>query len=181
MDLKGKVVIITGASSGIGEAAARLLAKHGAKLVLVARRADRLERLAGELPDALALRADMSHEKEVRRMIEKAKAYYGRIDCLVNNAGQGYSSPVEKIEPIKFRYLFELNIIGVLVAMQAVIPIMRAQGSGMIINVSSGTTFMYLPGVGGYSAIKRALNGLTLTARAELEPDNIKVSVCIPT
>jgi short-subunit dehydrogenase len=94
--------------------------------------------------------------------------------------GGGYGSPIEKIESDKLRYLYDLNVFGPLFAMQAVIPVMRAQGGGAIVNISSGTSNMYIPNVGAYSSTKRALNGLSLTARAELANDRILVSVVYP-
>ncbi len=180
MDIKNKIVVVTGASSGIGKAAAELLTEQGARVALVARSENKITELAKKLPDSFPIVADMSKENEIKDMIEKIKNHYGRIDILINNAGQGYGSPVEKIDPDKFRYLFDLNVIGPMVAMQTVIPIMRSQGGGMIVNISSGTSYMYMPSLGAYSATKRALNGLALTARAELEKDNIKVSLVHP-
>jgi NAD(P)-dependent dehydrogenase (short-subunit alcohol dehydrogenase family) len=180
MDIKGKVVIVTGASYGIGHATAKLLAKEGAKVALTARSADRLKALSKELPGSLAVTADMTKEKDVRKMIEKVYEHFGRIDALVNNAGQGYDSAVELVDTEKFRRNLELNVIGPLVAMQAVIPIMRKQGAGAIVNVSSGTALMYLPEMGAYSSSKRALGGLTLTAREELAGDGIVVSIVYP-
>jgi len=180
MEIKNKVIIVTGASSGIGEATARLLAEKGAKVVLVARSTEKIKKLSEGLPGSIAITADMSKEAEIEKMIEAVREHFGRIDILINNAGQGYGSPVEKIDLEKFRYIFDLNVIGPLAAMQAVIPIMREQGGGMIVNISSGTSLMYLPNVGAYSATKRALNGIALTARSELEKNNIKVSVLHP-
>ena len=180
MDIKNKIVVVTGASSGIGEAAARLLAQNGAIVALVARSGDRLKQISQELADSKFFVADMSKEDEVKNMIQEVKNEFGRIDILINNAGQGYGSPVENIDIDKFRYILDLNLIGPLVAMQSVMPIMREQGGGMIVNISSGTSVMYLPNVGAYSSTKRALNGITLTARAELEKDNIKVSIIHP-
>lgn len=140
MEIKDKVIVVTGASSGIGEAAARLLAGKGAKLALVARSSEKIEKLAEESAGAFAIKADMSKIDEAREMIRKAHDRFGRIDVLINNAGQGYGAPVEKIDIGKYRYLFDLNVLGPLVAMQTVIPIMRRQGGGTIINISSGTS-----------------------------------------
>lgn len=180
MDIKDKVVIVTGASAGIGEATAVQLAQKGAKVALVARSKGKLEALAKKLPGSLAVPADMSDEKAVRKMVETVAKHYGRVDILVNNAGQGYDCPVEHIDTEKYRGNFQLNVIGPLVAMQAVIPLMRRQGGGMIVNISSGLSLMYLPGMAPYSSTKRALNGITLTARDELAKDNIKASVVMP-
>ena len=122
----------------------------------------------------------MTVSGEVTAMIQQAVDHFGRIDLLINNAGQGYSSLVENINIEMFQYLFTLNVLGPLVAIQAVIPLMRQQGGGLIINISSGTSVAAYPRVGAYSATKRALNGISLTARAELAQDNIRVSLLHP-
>ena len=180
MDIKDRVVLVTGASTGIGLAASRLLAKNGAKLALNARSEDKLEQLAKELPGSAAFPADMSDEFAVREMIDKIQAKLGRIDILINNAGRGMHCPLESIDIREYRKLWDLNVLGPLIAMQAAIPVMRQQGGGTIVNISSGTALMYAPGLSGYSATKRALNGLSLTARNELARDNITVSVVYP-
>ena len=180
MEIRDKVVLVTGASAGIGLAVARLLAGNGAKLALNARSNDKLEQLSSELPGSATFPADMSNEFAVREMIDRVRDKFGRIDVLINNAGRGMHCPLESIDIKKYRELLELNIIGPLVAMQAAIPVMRKQGGGTIVNISSGTTLMYAPGLSGYSATKRALNGLSLTGRNELAGDNIVVSVVYP-
>ena len=180
MDIKGKVAIVTGASSGIGLATAKLLSSKGAKLVLVARSKDKLEQVAKELPEAIAVKADISKADDVRNMVKQAYRHFGRIDILVNNAGRGYDVPVENTDIEIFRYLFDLDVVGPLIAMQEVIPLMHRQRGGTIVNVSSGTALMYLPDNGPYSALKRALAQISLTARTELAKDNIIVSVVYP-
>ena len=180
MDIKGKVAIVTGASGGIGLATAKLLSSKGAKLALVARSKDKLEHLAMELPDAIAVPTDISKVEEVKRMIKQAFDHFGRIDILVNNAGRGYDTPVEHTDIEIFHYIFDLDVVGPVVAMKEAIPIMRQQGGGTIVNVSSGTALMYLPENGPYSGLKRALAHISLTAREELEKDKIVVSVVYP-
>ncbi len=180
MDLNDKVVIITGASSGIGEATARRCAQAGAHLVLAARRTDRIEALATELRDATAVPTDLRRPDEVRALVTAAVATFGGVDVLVNNAGQGLHVPVAEIDPADFVAVTELNVYAPLLAMQAVIPMMRARGGGSIVNVSSGTTLMVPVGMGGYAATKAALNMLSRAARVELAPDNIAVSVVYP-
>lgn len=180
MDFRNRIVIVTGASSGIGLATAKLLAEKGAKLALVSRSKEKLERLSRELPNSLAVPADMTRAYEVERMVRLTVEHFGRIDVLINCAGQGYDAPVEKTNVDTFHYIFDLDVVGQLVAMQQVIPIMRKQGGGAIINVSSGTALMYLPYNGAYSALKRALAHVSLTAREELKKDNIVVSVVYP-
>jgi short-subunit dehydrogenase len=180
MDVRDKVVIVTGASSGIGLAAAKLLEKQGAKVALVSRSMELLEKISAELPNSIAIRADMTKIPEIKRMVEQTNEHFGRVDILINNAGQGYDAPAEKTDIGIFHYIFDLDVIGPLVAMQQVIPIMRKQGGGAIINISSGTALMYLPNMSAYSASKRALAGISLTAREELKADNITVSVVYP-
>jgi short-subunit dehydrogenase len=180
MQVKDSIVIVTGASSGIGLATARLLTSKGAKVALVARSKDKLERLSKELPGSVAIPADMTKEEDIRGMVKKTVNHYGRLDILINNAGRGYDAPLEQIDSAKYRELLQLDVLGPLVAMQAVIPIMREQGGGAIINVSSGTSLMHLPNMSAYSSVKSALNVITLTAREELAKDNIKVSVVYP-
>ena len=179
-NLKDRLVIVTGASSGIGLATARLLAKQGAKLALVSRTKGKLEQLSAELPSSLAVPTDMTRIYEIESMIKQAMEHFGRIDVLINCAGQGYDAPVEKTSVDTFHHIFDLDVVGPLVAMKQVIPIMRKQGGGTIINVSSGTALMYLPNNGAYSALKRALAHISLTAREELKKDNIVVSVVYP-
>jgi short-subunit dehydrogenase len=180
MDIHGKVVIITGASSGIGLATARLLAAHGANLALVARSTKKIEALLHVLPNSEAVTADMTKIVEIKRMIKRIVEHFGRIDILINNAGQGYDAPVEKTDIAQFDYIFRLDVIGPLVAMQQVIPLMKKQGGGVIINISSGTALMHLPNMSAYSAMKRALADISITAREELKTDNITVSVVYP-
>jgi short-subunit dehydrogenase len=180
MDVKGKVVLITGASAGIGKAAVELFARKGARIALSARSADKLNSMAKGLEGSLAVPADMSKPDDARRMVEETYAHFGRLDVLVNNAGQGYVSPLETIELDKFAELTSLNVYGPVVAMQAALPIMRKQGGGMIINVSSKVTLTHLPGISAYAATKAALNMLTLTARKELEPEGITVCLVYP-
>lgn len=180
MEVKGKVVIITGASSGIGLATARLLSKQGAKLALAARSKEKLEELSRELPNSIAVPTDMTKIAEIKRMVKRTVEQFGRIDILINNAGQGYDAFAEKTDIKLFHCIFDLDVVGPLVAMQQVIPFMRKQGGGAIINVSSGTALMHLPNMGAYSAMKRALADISLTAREELKSDNIVVSVLYP-
>lgn len=180
MDVKGKVAIVTGASGGIGLATAKLLASKGAKLALVARSKDKLEKLAKELPDSVAVPTDFSKVDEVKGMVKQVLGHFGRIDILVNNAGQGYDVPVEKTDIEVFHYIFDLDVVGPLVAMKEAIPIMRKQGAGSIVNVSSGTALMYLPDNGAYSAMKAALAHISLTANQELKGDHIAVTIVYP-
>ncbi len=180
MELAGRIVIVTGASSGIGEAFARLAAREGARLVLAARRTGRLEALAAELPDALAVTTDLRVPDQVEAMVAAAAERFGGVDVLVNNAGQGLHVPVEQVVLDDFEAVVELNLYAPLLAMQAVLPLMRARGGGAIVNVSSNTTRMVIPGIGAYSSTKSALNQLSATARAEWAGDGIAVSIVYP-
>jgi short-subunit dehydrogenase len=138
MNVQNKVAIVTGASSGVGLAAARLLAKHGAKVALVSRSKEKLEKLSAELPNSIALPADMKVIPEIRSMVEQTAEHFGRVDILINNAGQGYDASIEGTNIDILHYIFDLEVVGPLVAMQQVIPHMRRQGGGAIINISSG-------------------------------------------
>jgi short-subunit dehydrogenase len=180
MDVQNKIAIITGASSGIGLATAKLLAEKGAKLALVSRSKEKLEKLSREIPNSVAVPTDMTKIYEIKNMIEQTQEHFGRIDILINCAGQGYDAPMEKTNINTFHYIFDLDVVGPLVAMQQVIPIMRKQGGGTIINISSGTALMHLPNMSAYSSLKRALADISLTAREELKNDNIIVSVMYP-
>jgi NAD(P)-dependent dehydrogenase (short-subunit alcohol dehydrogenase family) len=172
MKIDGKVVIVTGASGGIGVATARLLGSRGANVVLAARNGEALRAAETEIPGSLAVSADLRKAGDITNMVERTVERFGRVDCLVNNAGQDFNAPVEEIDPDDYRSILELNLIGALAAMQAVIPHMRRH--------SSGTTKMILTGSAGYSSSKAALNHLSLVAREELASDGIAVSVIYP-
>ncbi len=180
MQVRGKIAIVTGASSGIGLALAKLLTQKGAKVALASRSRGKLKKISESLPGSFFVSTDMTKEDDIREMVRKTEEHFGRIDILVNNAGQGYDSPVEKINLDFFRKIFELDLVGPIIAMQTVIPIMRRESGGAIINISSGTALMFLPNMGPYSSLKRALVNISLTAREELKEDNIKISVVYP-
>src|SRR5712691_8987444 len=130
MKIAESVVIVTGASSGIGLATARLLAQNRAKVALVARSKENLASVASELPGSFSRPTDMSELADVRKMVSDVHDHYGRIDGLVNNAGRSYLGPVEEVDVDNYADVFRLNTLGPFVAMQEVIPIMRAQGGG---------------------------------------------------
>jgi short-subunit dehydrogenase len=180
MRIDDRVFIVTGASSGIGLATARALAARGGKVALVARSTHALEDLATTLSGSLAVTADMTDFDGIRRVVADIHRHYGRIDGLVNNAGRSYAASVEEIDPALFDEIFHLNVLGPIVAMQSVIPVLRRQGGGSIVNINSGTAFMTIPQYGVYSSSKRALLGFSLTARAELAADGIVVSEVYP-
>jgi len=180
MHVKDRVFIVTGASSGIGLSTAVALSDRGAKVALLARSSGVLQDLARRLPDSLPVPADMTQFGRVREAVDTVHRHYGRVDGLINNAGRSYAATVEEIDPQIFDEIFHLNVLGPIVAMQAVIPLMRAQGGGSIVNINSGTAFMTVPQYSVYSSSKRALLGFSLTARAELANDGIVVSEVYP-
>ena len=180
MQIKDHVFIVTGASSGIGLSTATALSDRGAKVALLARSGDALQKLSQQLPGSLPITADMTQFDRVREAVRTVHQHYGRIDGLVNNAGRSYAASVEEIEPEVFDEIFHLNVLGPIIAMQAVIPLMREQGGGSIVNINSGTAFMTIPQYSVYSSSKRALLGFSLAARAELEKDRIVVSEVYP-
>jgi short-subunit dehydrogenase len=180
MEISGKVAVVTGASQGIGLATAKLLAEKGAKVVLAARSRDLLEKLEKEIPNSFAMVMDMRNHEHIKSLIDKTIEKFGRVDILINNAGQGMYGPVEKINLEEYRQIMELNVFSVLKAMQEVIPHMKKQGKGIIVNVSSMLSKMYIPGISAYSSTKYALNAISFIARKELKESNIIVSVVRP-
>ena len=180
MEITDSVIVITGASSGIGAATARAASLAGARLVLAARREDRVRDLADELGSAIAVRCDVTDNAQVDSLERATLDAFGRIDVLVNNAVQGLQAGIEQLSLDDFRAVLELNLVAPLAMMQAVLPAMRRQGAGSIINVSSGTTFADVPGTGGYVASKIALERLSAIARNELDGTGITVSTIIP-
>ena len=180
--LKGKVVIVTGASSGIGEATAHALARGGAVVVLASRTEEKLRFLEREIStgggQALAVKTDVADEVSVREMVERAVAEFGSLDILVNNAGLGLSGRVEDLRAGDFRYLFEVNLVGPLLCIQAALPHMRR--GGRIVNVSSVVGKRAIPKVGGYCASKFALNAISDALRVEVAGRGISVTTVYP-
>src|SRR4249919_2668038 len=152
--IEGKVVVITGASSGLGEATARHLAHHGARLVIGARRIDRLKTLANELSlcEDAAVQTDVTQLEQVKRLVDQAVKKHGRIDVLLNNAGLMPHSPLERGKVQDWERMIDVNIKGVLYGIAAALPHMKAQKSGHIINVSSVAGHKVRPGGTVYSA-----------------------------
>ncbi len=180
MKLPGKTILITGASQGIGAATARAFAAYPVNLALMARSKDLLQGLAQELnqqPDvhALPLVGDVSRPEDVKTVVAAALDAFGRIDILVNNAGVGMQSPITAMDYEKARRLFDINFWGALMMTEAVLPGMRAQKDGLIINVSSIVGRRAMPGMSVYCASKFALNAFSESIRVELRPDHIRV------
>jgi short-subunit dehydrogenase len=180
MNLQNKVGIVTGASSGIGLATARLLGQNGVRLALVSRSKQKLQTISNDIPHSFVIPADMSKPKEIISMVKQTEEHFGRVDILVNDAGRGYDASIEKTDIAILQDIFDLDVVGPLIAMQQVIPLMRRQGGGAIVNISSGTARMHLPNMGGYAALKAALAAISLTAHDELDRDHITVSVVYP-
>jgi len=183
--LIGKVVIVTGASSGFGTEAARLFAKEGCKVVLCARRLDRLEDLAAEIRtnggEALPLAMDVSQHEQIDAMVHYAIDTFGRIDILFNNAGFGRLDWLESLEPVKdIQAQITVDLLGVIWTARAVLPHMYKQRSGHIINMCSVAGFAAPPLYTIYSAAKFGVRGFSEALRRESTPFGVKVSVIYP-
>jgi len=183
MEIAGKVAVVTGASMGIGEAIAKIFTDEGARVVLLSRDAGRAEgaraRL-GSLDRTLALSCDVRHREEIDRVISLTLHHFGRIDIWVNNAGHGLIDSVARMDLSACRDMFETNLFGAIAAMQAVIPVMKQQNGGTIINISSVAGHVPLPYSAGYSGTKFALNAMGKAARVELRNRNINVLTVCP-
>jgi len=183
MELAGKVAVVTGASMGIGEAIAKIFADRGAKVVMLSRDAGRVEAARGRIGHSeltLAMTCDVRHREDTDRAIGLTLHHFQRIDIWVNNAGHGLLDSVAQMEMAAFQEMFETNFFGAVAAMQAVIPVMRQQGGGTIINISSVAGHIPLPFHAGYSATKFALNAIGKAAGVELKKDGIHVLTVCP-
>ena len=163
MEMDGKVVVVTGASMGIGEAIAKIFADHGASVVLLSRDASRAEAArhrVGHTDRTLALACDVRHREEIDRALGLTLHHFDRVDVWVNNAGVGMRDSVADMEMSACRELFETNFFGTIACMQAVVPAMREAGGGTIINISSVAGHIPLPFVAPYSASKFAMNAI---------------------
>jgi len=181
-NIKDKVVVITGASSGLGEAAARLLAKEGARLVLGARRIDRLEALAGELglDGRAVLKTDVADRDQVKRLVDRAVELHGRIDVLINNAGLMPSSFLENLHVDEWDRMIDVNLKGVLYGIAAALPHMKVQKSGQIVNVASVAGHKVGPGGAVYAATKHGVRVISEGLRQEVKPYNIRTTIISP-
>jgi short-subunit dehydrogenase len=181
--LAGKVAVITGASMGIGEAIAKLFVDHGANIVLLSRdtaRAETARARIGHLDRTVALSCDVRHGEEIDRVLALTLHHFKRVDIWINNAGHGLLDSVAEMEMANFREMFDTNFFGTVAGMQAVIPVMRQQGGGTIINISSVAGHIPLPFHAGYSATKFAMNALGKGANVELKKDGIHVLTVCP-
>jgi uncharacterized protein len=181
---RGRTMLVAGASSGIGRDIALVLAGLGVKSALLARRQVLLDDLASAIRDrggdALVLTADISRREEVRDAVARALDQFGHIDILVNSAGILEPSSVETMDPQSFRRMLDVNVFGTLHTIQAVLPSMRQAGSGSIVNIGSLAGRRGMPPLGGYSATKFALVGLTEALRVELFGTGVHVSLVMP-
>lgn len=185
-ELSSQVILITGASAGIGAALAQVLADRfmGIRLVLAARNQDKLnqvgDRCSKSGAEVLIVPTDISDPDQAKNLANAAVNRFGRVDVLVNNAGYGQMGPIELIPIELVKRQFQVNVLGTIALIQALIPVMRDQGGGKIINVSSLGGRIAFPFAGLYSSSKFALEGLSDTLRRELEPFNIRVTVIEP-
>src|SRR5437762_5196390 len=183
-NINEKVVVITGASSGLGEATARHLAAQGATVVLGARRMDRLKTLAGELigsgGKALAIETDVTNVAQVKRLVDTAVQSCGRIDVMINNAGLMPQSLLEALKIDEWDRMVDVNIKGVLYGIAAALPYMKQQRAGHFINVSSVAGHKVGPGYAVYAATKHAVRALSEGLRQEVKPYNIRTTVISP-
>ncbi|MDQ0497218.1 SDR family oxidoreductase [Paenibacillus brasilensis] len=174
-NLQSKVIIITGASSGIGEATAKLLATSGAKVVLAARREDKLRLLTDEIRgaggEAVFQKADVTSREDMQNLAQLAMETYGRIDVLVNNAGIMPNSRLNELKVDEWDRMIDVNVKGVLYAIAAVLPIMQTQKSGHVINVSSISGHIIVPTTAVYSATKFAVRAISEGLRQEESPE----------
>ncbi len=182
--LVGKVALVTGASSGIGEATAIALAEEGARVAVTARRRDRLEklavRLAGLGAEPLVLEADLLDETQAQRVVHETEAHFGRLDVLVNNAGVMYLEPVAEADLGRWRQMLELNVLSLIASTQAALAGMTARGDGHIVNISSTAGRIANPNAAAYSATKFGVVAFSEALRREVYRHGIRVSVIEP-
>jgi NADP-dependent 3-hydroxy acid dehydrogenase YdfG len=179
-----KVIVITGASSGMGEAAARRLAAEGARVVLGARRTDRIDAIAAEIHEeggeALAVTTDVTDRDQVEHLVDTAVEAYGRIDVLINNAGVMPLSPFDRLKVDEWDQMIDVNLRGVLYGIAAALPHMKEQRSGHIINLSSVAGHKVFGGSAVYSATKSGVRALSEGLRQEVKPYNIRTTIISP-
>ena len=183
MEIFGKVVVVTGASMGIGEDIAKIFAEYGAKVVLLSREASRAEAARariGHSENTMAMSCDVRNREEIDRVLGLALHHFGRVDVWVNNAGRGLVSSVANMNPEVYRDIFETNLFGTIAGMQAVVPVMKQQRSGTIINISSVAGHIALPYSAAYCATKFAMNAIGKAARGELRGTGVHVLTVCP-
>lgn len=183
-NIKGKVVIITGASSGLGEAVAKELSTNGAVVVLAARRTDRIQALANELTkngnEASAIETDVTNYEQVKALVDATVTKFGKIDVIINNAGLMPNSLLERLKIEDWDKMIDVNIKGVLYGIAAVLPYMKEQKFGHIINVSSVAGHIVGPGSVVYAATKHAVRTISEGLRQEVKPYNLRSTIISP-
>ena len=183
-ELKGRVALVTGASSGIGEATASMLAAAGARVGLAARRRERLDAVAAKIReaggDAFVVEADLGVEAEAQRAVKETEAHFGQLDILVNNAGVMYLEPVAEADLARWRRMFEINVLGLIAATQAALPGMRARKDGHIVNIASTAGRIASPMGAAYSGTKFAVVAFSESLRKEIYSDRVRVTVIEP-
>lgn len=182
MRLKDKVALVTGAGSGFGEGIAKSFAAEGARVAVVDIRGDAAERVAGEIGDAaLAIACDVSARADVDRAVAETRARFGRLDVVVNNAGVTHrNQPLLDVDEGTFDRVFAVNVKAIYHMIQSVVPLMRAQGGGVILNVGSTAGIRPRPGLTWYNASKGAVNLMSKSLAVELAPDRIRVNALCP-
>ena len=182
VNLEGKVVVVTGASSGIGAAMASAFSREGAKVTLTARRLERLRETAEQCPgETLIVPADIAEKSDREALVAKSMDQWGRIDILVNNAGMGFYGDFASTTEIQWRQLFEINLFSCVFLTQIVLPIMKAQGQGLIVNMASiGGLIAHSRNVTPYVASKHALIGFSRGLSEDLKGTEIKVLAVCP-
>src|SRR5881398_1766796 len=183
IDVSSKVVVVTGASMGIGEAIARIFADHGARVALLSRDAGRAEAArdrVGHTERTLALSCDVRNREEIDRVLSLTLHHFNRIDVWINNAGHGLLDSVAQLDMAACRETFDTNFFGAVESMLAVIPVMKQQGAGTIINISSVAGHIPLPFHAVYSATKFAMNAFGKAASVELKSAGIHVMTVCP-
>jgi len=175
-----RVVVVTGASSGIGEATARAFGRAGDRVVLVARRAALLERLANDISDALVIPADLTQVDDLARVVDRTQAKFGDVEVLVNNAGAGRYDWLEQLSEDDIRTQIRLNLTAPILLTRAVLPMMLRRRSGVIINVGSVAGRIGAPTLSIYNATKFGLDGFTEALRREVGPQGISVCIIYP-
>lgn len=184
MSITGRVALVTGASSGFGEATALELAKAGVKVALSARRQDRLDDLKARIEaaggEALVIESDLTREEEAIAAVRATEAQFGQLDILINNAGVMYIEPVATADLARWRQMFELNLLGLIAATQAALPGMTARRSGHIVNISSTAGHAAYANMAAYSATKWGVRAFTESLRRETQMHNIRTTIISP-
>jgi 3-oxoacyl-[acyl-carrier protein] reductase len=180
--LENKVAIVTGAGSGFGEGIARLYAQEGAKVVIADINVDAATRVAAEIGSAaLALEVDVARRDQVDALVQRCQRHFGTVDIIVNNAAITHKNqPMLDVDEAMFDRLFDVNVKSIYLMAQAALPVMRAQGKGVILNIGSTAGIRPRPGLSWYNASKGAVNVLSKSMAVELGPENIRVNAICP-